>query len=76
MRRVERLEAREGLRFEEEVLRQFSGPSFTVLRPGPDRGGCDVRRHGGFAGERDLERPHPLQRPRGAGDRGDGWIHG
>ena len=34
VRRVERLEAREGLRFEDEVLRQFSGPSFTVLRPG------------------------------------------
>ena len=33
VRRVERLEAREGLRFEDEVLRQFSGPSFTVLRP-------------------------------------------
>ena len=36
VRRVERLEAREGLRFEDEVLRQFSGPSFTVLRPGRD----------------------------------------
>jgi hypothetical protein len=34
VRRVERLEAREGLRFEDEVLRQFSGPSFSVLRPG------------------------------------------
>ena len=33
VRRVERLEQREGLRFDDEVLRQFSGPSFTVLRP-------------------------------------------
>jgi len=36
VRRVERLEAREGLRFEDELLRQFSGPSFTVLRPAAD----------------------------------------
>ena len=36
VRRVERLEAREGLRFEDAVLRQFSGPSFSVLRPGRD----------------------------------------
>lgn len=36
VRRVERLEQREGLRFEDEVLRQFSGPSVTVLRPGRD----------------------------------------
>jgi hypothetical protein len=34
--RVEALEQREGLRFEDEVLRQFSGPSFSVLRPGRD----------------------------------------
>jgi hypothetical protein len=33
VRRVERLEQAEGLRFDDEVLRQFSGPSFTVLRP-------------------------------------------
>lgn len=33
VRRVERLEREEGLRFDDEVLRQFSGPSFTVLRP-------------------------------------------
>ena len=33
VRRVERLEAQEGVRFEDEVLRQFAGPSFTVLRP-------------------------------------------
>jgi hypothetical protein len=33
VRRVERLERQEGLRFDDEVLRQFSGPSFTVLRP-------------------------------------------
>ena len=33
VRRVERLEAREGLKFEDAVLRQFSGPSFSVLRP-------------------------------------------
>jgi hypothetical protein len=31
--RVEALEEREGLRFEDEVLRQFAGPSFTVMRP-------------------------------------------
>jgi hypothetical protein len=36
VQRVERLEAREGLRFEDEVLRQFAGPSFSVLRPGPE----------------------------------------
>ncbi|HET9739840.1 MAG TPA: hypothetical protein VFP78_17115, partial [Solirubrobacteraceae bacterium] len=36
VRRVERLEAREGLRFEDAVLRQFSGPSFSVLRPAGD----------------------------------------
>ena len=36
VRRVERLEAREGLRFEDAVLRQFSGPSLSVLRPGRD----------------------------------------
>jgi hypothetical protein len=29
-----RLESREGLRFEDEVLRQFSGPSATLFRPG------------------------------------------
>jgi hypothetical protein len=33
VRRVERLEQSEGLRFEDEVLRQFAGLSFTVLRP-------------------------------------------
>ena len=31
--RVEALEQSEGLRFEDEVLRQFAGPSFTVTRP-------------------------------------------
>ncbi len=36
VRRVERLEAREGLKFEDAVLRQFSGQSFTVIRPGRD----------------------------------------
>lgn len=36
VRRVERLEAREGLRFESQVLQQFEGPSLTVLRPGRD----------------------------------------
>ena len=36
MRRVEALERREGLRFEDEILRQFAGPSFTVLRPRGD----------------------------------------
>jgi hypothetical protein len=36
VRRVEALEQREGLRFEDEVLRQFAGPSFSVLRPGAD----------------------------------------
>jgi len=36
VRRVERLEAQEGVRFEDEVLRQFAGPSFTVLRPVAD----------------------------------------
>jgi hypothetical protein len=36
VRRVEALEQREGLRFEDEVLRQFAGPSFTVLRPAPE----------------------------------------
>jgi hypothetical protein len=33
VRRVEALEREEGVRFEDEVLRQFAGPSFTVLRP-------------------------------------------
>lgn len=33
VRRVEALEQREALRFEDEVLKQFAGPSFTVLRP-------------------------------------------
>jgi hypothetical protein len=33
VRRVEALERQEGLRFEDEVLRQFAGPSFTVMRP-------------------------------------------
>ncbi len=33
VRRVEALERQEGLRFDDEVLRQFAGPSFTVLRP-------------------------------------------
>jgi hypothetical protein len=36
VRRVERLEEQEGVRFEDEVLRQFAGPSFTVLRPAAD----------------------------------------
>jgi hypothetical protein len=40
VRRVERLETREGLRFEDEVLRQFSGPSLSILRPTRD-GGTD-----------------------------------
>jgi hypothetical protein len=39
VQRVEALEQQEGLRFEDEVLRQFAGPSFTVLRP---RGDGDV----------------------------------
>ena len=34
VRRVERYEQETGVRFEDEVLRQFSGPSFTVMRPG------------------------------------------
>jgi hypothetical protein len=33
VQRVEALERQEGLRFEDEVLRQFAGPSFTVMRP-------------------------------------------
>jgi hypothetical protein len=36
VRRVERLEQRDGMRFEDEVLRQFAGPSFSVLRPRRD----------------------------------------
>jgi hypothetical protein len=36
VRRVERLERRQGLSFEDEVLRQFSGPSFTISRPRRD----------------------------------------
>jgi hypothetical protein len=36
VRRVEQLEEREGVRFEDEVLRQFAGPSFSVLRPDRD----------------------------------------
>ena len=37
VRRVEALEQSLGLRFEDEVLRQFAGPSFSVLRPaGPN----------------------------------------
>jgi hypothetical protein len=40
VRRVERLERKQGLRFEDEVLRQFSGPSLTVTRPRRD-GGVD-----------------------------------
>ena len=40
VRRVERLERKQGLRFEDEVLRQFSGPSFTITRPRRD-GGVD-----------------------------------
>jgi hypothetical protein len=36
VQRVEALEQQEGLRFEDEVLRQFSAPSFTVMRPAPD----------------------------------------
>jgi hypothetical protein len=40
VRRVERLERKQGLRFEDEVLRQFSGPSSTVTRPRRD-GGAD-----------------------------------
>jgi hypothetical protein len=39
VRRVEALEREQELRFEDEVLRQFAGPSFTVLRPlGDDSG--------------------------------------
>lgn len=37
VQRVEAYEQAEGIRFEDEVLRQFKGPSFSVLRPG--RGG-------------------------------------
>lgn len=36
VRRVERLERETGLRFEDEVLRAFAGPSLTVLRPPTD----------------------------------------
>ena len=36
VRRVQRLERRSGVNFEDEVLRQFAGPSFTVLRPRKD----------------------------------------
>jgi hypothetical protein len=36
VRRVEALEQREGVRFEDEVLRQFAGPSFSVMRPGAE----------------------------------------
>jgi hypothetical protein len=39
VRRVERLERRTGVRFEDEVLRQFSGPSFTIQPP--DRNGLE-----------------------------------
>ena len=38
MRRVEAYEREAGVRFEDEVLRQFAGPSFTVLRPGDGDG--------------------------------------
>jgi hypothetical protein len=37
VQRVEAFERAQGVRFEDEVLRQFKGPSFSVLRPG--RGG-------------------------------------
>ena len=40
VRRVERLERKQGLRVEDEVLRQFSGPSLTITRPRRD-GGVD-----------------------------------
>jgi hypothetical protein len=36
VRRVQRLERRTGVNFDAEVLRQFTGPSFTVLRPRKD----------------------------------------
>lgn len=36
VRRVEALERREGIRFEDEVLRQFSGPSHSTLQPLPN----------------------------------------
>lgn len=36
--RVEALERKEGLRFEDEVLRAFAGPSVTALRPTADGG--------------------------------------
>lgn len=38
VRRVEALERKEGLRFEDEVLRAFAGPSVTTLRPTADGG--------------------------------------
>ena len=42
VRRVERYEQEAGVRFEDEVLRQFAGPSFTVLRPGDGDGEGEV----------------------------------
>jgi hypothetical protein len=34
VQRVEAYEAEQGVRFEDEVLRQFAGPSFSIMRPG------------------------------------------
>jgi hypothetical protein len=55
VRRVERLERKQGVRFEDEVLRQFSGPSFTVTRPRRD-GGAD------FAARSTLRDPAAMTR--------------
>jgi hypothetical protein len=55
VRRVERLERKQDLRFEDEVLRQFSGPSFTVTRPRRD-GGVD------FAARSALRDPAAMAR--------------
>jgi hypothetical protein len=55
VRRVQRLERTQGLRFEDEVLRQFTGPSFTITRPRRD-GGAD------FAARSSLRDPGAMTR--------------
>jgi hypothetical protein len=54
VRRVEQLERRQGVRFEDAILRQFSGPSFTITRPRRD-GGTD------FAARSSLRDPAAMR---------------
>ena len=61
VRRVERYEQEAGVRFEDEVLRQFAGPSFTVLRPGPGAGAGDGEGEVAFGARSSLRDPAAMR---------------